>query len=230
MKKIYTVGLAVVAVFAFSVIAAASASAASEWLLDGAAITGTPDPVEATGELLIEDVGTGTQIECSGKFDGTVGPGTLGKIEKILNLTSVEETSNENLAKITKSAIDCKFEAAGLCNVSVGALVWLFSLHLPWATELLLPSPELWVDDITTGAGGEPAYEVSCSTIIGTETDICEGKPGANMKNVTGGVEGVFEENETTNPKGNCSIGGNKSSLTTGKYIITVSSGTLTVS
>jgi hypothetical protein len=43
---------------------------------------GTSDPVEMTGELLLEDTGTGTQIECSVKFDGTVGPGATGKIEK----------------------------------------------------------------------------------------------------------------------------------------------------
>jgi hypothetical protein len=231
MRKIYTVGLAVVAVFAFSVIAAASASAATEWLLEGAAIPSPGDTVETTGELLLEDTGTGTQIECSGKFDGTVGPGATDKIEKILNLAGVEETSNENLAKVTKPAIDCKVEAAGLCNVTVGALIWVFPLHLPWKTELLLPEATLWVDDIVSGTGGEPGYEVSCSTIIGVQTDVCEGKPGSIETNVTGGVEGVFEEAETFNPRGTCSIGGAKTALTVGKGITApTTGGTLTVS
>jgi hypothetical protein len=229
MKKLYTIGLAVVAVFAFSVIAAASALAASEWLLEGAAIT-TADPVETTGELLLADTGTGTEITCSGKFDGTVGPGAADKIEKVLSLGGVEEKF-ENLAKVLVPAVNCSVEKAGLCSVAVGALIVVIPLHLPWTTELLLPEATLWVDDITTGTGGEPGYEVSCNTFIGVQTDVCEGKPGADEKNITGGVEGIFEENETTNPKGNCSIGGAKTALTVGKGITTPNNGgTLTVS
>ena len=142
----------------------------------------------------------------------------------------MEGTSNENLAKVTEPAIDCKVEAPGLCNLTVGALIWLFVVHLPLKTELLLPEATLWVNDITTGTAGEPGYELSCPTLIGIQTDLCEGKPDADMNNVVGGVESVFEENETTNPRGNCSMGGAKSWLTVGKGVMAPSSGTLTVS
>jgi hypothetical protein len=213
-------------VFSFSAVVTTGASAASEWLLEGAAIT-TADPVESIGELLIADTGTGTEITCSAKFDGTAGPGSAGKIEKILSLTGVEEKF-ENLARVLVPAINCSVEKAGLCSLSVGALIVLIPIHLPWTTELLLPEATLWVNDIT---GGEPAYEVSCNTIIGTQTDVCRFKPASDQKNIMGGVEGIFEESESTNPKGSCSVGGEKTNLIVGKFITTPNAGgTLTVS
>lgn len=230
MRKFYTVGLAAIAALAFSVIAVASASAATEWLLNGAAI-GTATEVTTTGELTtLADTGTGTEVKCSGIFDGTVGPGAVDKIEKILNLSKVEETT-ENLAKVVVPAVSCTVVKAGLCSVSVGALIWVIPIHLPWTTSLTLPEATLWVDSITTGTGGEPGYEVSCPTVLGTQTDVCEGKPGAVVTNVTGGVEGVFENNEATNPRGKCSIGGAKTALTLGSGLTALTgAGTLTVS
>jgi hypothetical protein len=59
MKRIHIIGISLIAIFAFSVVVAASASAAitillAEWLVNGAAVT-TTLTVSSSGEFLLED-------------------------------------------------------------------------------------------------------------------------------------------------------------------------------
>jgi hypothetical protein len=210
MRKFYA-GLVFCMVFAFCAIAASAAFAESEWLFNGSAIF-TALPVEWIGEFLWEDMGTGTQILCSAIFVETV-TGKVDEITDIVNLSLVlEETTN--LAGTKVSAISCTIEALGLCLGTVGELVFFIPINLPWKTEILLVGG-VFVDDILPHAGGaNPGYEVSCNTLIGVQTDVCTGTPGADLTNGVSDVSAEFLiEDETLNPSGNCSIGGNKQAL-----------------
>jgi len=212
MKKFYALGLALVAVFAMSSVVASAASAlVSQWLWEGVLIP-APLPVESIGEILISNDSTGTEILCSGAFVGTVGPDAADEITKVTNLSLVEETAT-NLAGQTVRAVSCTFEKAGLCLASVGELVSVIPVNLPWKTEILLDE-NLYIDDFTTGTGGLPGWEVSCNTFLGVQTDKCEGKPGADLENNVAekDVNATFLEEEgpvfLTNPPGECTHGG----------------------
>jgi len=225
------VGLAFAAVFAFAAFSSTSAFAATEWQLNAKAIT-TPTTSTTTGKLLLEDMNSiiKVDIECSGTFDGTVGPGAADEITKVLNSAGAEETG-KNLAGTTVPSINCEIVSKGSCEEANKSKIVVFPIHLPWKSELLLPSGETRVDDLKEGTGGEPGYEITCKAVLlGTVTDVCTGKPGSVMTNETGGVNGVFEEAETFNPAGNCSIGGEKEGLVVGTGLVTSTAGTLTVS
>jgi hypothetical protein len=211
MKKLHIVGIVFGAMLALSAISASAAFAESEWLFNGAAIT-TALPVESSGEILLEDMGTGTQILCSGIFVGTV-TGKTDEITDVVNLSLVlEETTN--LAGTKVSAVSCTIEALGLCLGTVGELVFLIPINLPWKTEILLEGT-VFVDDILPHAGGgNPGYEVSCNTLIGVQTDVCTGTPGVDLENGVSDVLAEFlAEDEELNPPGNCSVGGSKQAL-----------------
>jgi hypothetical protein len=209
MRKLHIVGLVFAAVCALSAIAASAAFAESEWLFNNAAVTNAL-PVETSGEVLISDDGTGTQILCDGIFVGTV-TGKTDQITKVTNLSLVEEETT-NLAGAKVKAINCTVEASGLCSVAVGSLIFVIPVNLPWKTEILLDEGT-FVDDIVNSGAGEPGYEVSCNTVLGIQTDVCTGKPGAVLTNGVSDVLGSFLEEELTNPAGNCSIGGTGQAL-----------------
>src|SRR5580693_1268764 len=212
MRKLHIAGIAFAAVFAFVAFSATSAFAATEWQIAGKAIA-TATESETTGELLLEDMNSLLKVDvlCKGIFDGTVGPGAADTITKILSSAGVEEKA-ENLEKVIVNSINCELMEKGACEEANGSLINVFPVHLPWATELLLPSGELVVDDIKEGTGkGAPGYEITCkSSLLGTVTDTCTGIAGSNMTNGATDVIGKFEEDATNNPPGNCSIGGEK--------------------
>jgi len=96
MKRFYVIGVALVAVLAFSALAAASASATfllAEWLLNGVAIApGAEDLVEIEGEVTLEDregvpVIGNAAVKCSGIFVGTVSSNSQDLITEVLSLT-----------------------------------------------------------------------------------------------------------------------------------------------
>ncbi|HEY5287012.1 MAG TPA: hypothetical protein VIJ50_07900 [Solirubrobacteraceae bacterium] len=209
MRKIKILGLAIVAVCVLGSIAVASASAAPEWLVGGAKMESSL-LVESEGNLLLEDMTLGVDVTCSGKFIGTVGPGAKDLITEVLDL--------EN-----KNPLSCK---ASICE---GELVAVTPVNLPWETELLLITvggKEIMVDMLL----GSPGYSISCKTILGTTKDVCTGATASEEINVTGGVEGVFSENEEITAPGTCEVGGAKSGLVVGSGVSKPDSGTLTVS
>jgi hypothetical protein len=89
MKKLHVVLMALVAVFAFSAVAANSASAEAtllaDWLINGVAPL-TLTSVQFFGILLLKDTKTGTDIHCSGVLDGSVGPSGETEITEVLSL------------------------------------------------------------------------------------------------------------------------------------------------
>ena len=205
MRKLHILALALVAVFAFAAISVASAGA-TEWLLEGLPIT-SPDSVnsELIGFILLQDHGAFTEpaLLCGGTDEGTVGPGAVDT-ETVITVTSCVADSGECKNPIVK-AID-----------------------LPWKTELVLIGAEIR-DKITAGGKGEPGYETTCETFIGTLHDTCKTELGSAkfVKNVVGGVELEFD---AASEPSNCSLGGAKSGLIVGIYLILALTGTLTIS
>ena len=81
------------------------------------------------------------------------------------------------------------------------------------------------LDEIT----GEPGYLVECKIFGIKVDDSCSGNTQTQEKNVTGGVEDTFNENETITPPSNCTVGGTGKGLAVGSGVTTAPAG-LTVS
>jgi hypothetical protein len=201
MKKIQIMGLALVAMFAFSVVAAGSASA-NEWLVKKAAIAaGASVVVNITTKgqtLLLEDTATGTDVLCEGTGKGLVLP--AGK--------DLQETVSVLVA-------DCTLDAVGSCT----KLEAVGGVFLSWETALEEPKAKEWLDKILKGTGGNPGWLVECNSILGKIDDTCtstEGKPQAtNLANET--VELTFLAGE---PLATCSLFGGKTGKVEGPVIL----------
>lgn len=213
MKKLHIIGLTLVAVSALSALFAMSAFAASlpaEWLANGEKIT-TPLAADSVGTLVLSDTKSGITVECSGLFEGTVGPGAADTITKVVGLGAGEELFI--MCTTTVGNILC----------TVGTLAEVMAVNLPWTTEALLATETEFRDDITAGTGGNPGYEVECKGF----KDTCTGVTSAKATNVTGGVEGLFEEKSEN---ATCSIGGAGAGTVRGSGVTSVSGVTLTIS
>jgi hypothetical protein len=193
MKKVQIIGLAMFAMFAFSVVAVSTASALeftlAAWLVNGAAVA-APLPAETTGELLLENTESKGSIVCSGILDGTIGANSLDEITKVLTLGKVE------VGELTGKGIECKGE-----NICTSGEAW--GTKLPWKTEVELDTvspPELFFELIL---GAE--YHILCEALgIENVEETCKA-PEATQEvlNVTGGVEPM----EGATPNGNCGTG-----------------------
>ncbi len=196
MRKIHLLGLALVAVFAFSAIAAGAAFAESEWLVDGSPVlAGEKIHVEMTGTLILEDMGKGspTTVECSGSGLGVVLNGGLDIQEEAV-------------------ATSCK-TLAGTCGSPLAV-----ALNLPWTTEISLATGA-FRDLITGGTGGEPGYEVTC---FGIFHDACLGKTSTGLENMStetpADVLSIFSA--TLSEAGNCNLGGAGEGLVVGEVLV----------
>jgi hypothetical protein len=177
MKKAHVLGLALFAVFAFSVMAVASASATTlQWLAKGEKIT-SPLLSDAEGEIELGNnkaplLGL-VSVLCSGIFDGTVGPGAEDLITEVLNLSNEAIT----LAK----PVSCT-------NVSQCPKPTVAPENLPWLTELELMGTEttpLFLNKILNGGKGEPTWWVMCEEepIVGLAEEECAGPASTNIEN-----------------------------------------------
>lgn len=166
MKKLQVIGLALVAVFAFFAVAAASASAA-EWLADGASIAaGTTVNTDTTGSVVLEDMLSKVAIECKGSGTGTIGSGAADVTSTIVE---------EGCVKAPGSA-ECKNPKAA-------------AIHLPWTTKLT----SLEEDEISNSGAGEPGYEVLCE---GLPTVTCKSSAAENAKVLVHNIAGEKVEIE----------------------------------
>ena len=177
MRKFQLLGVALVAVFAFGVITAVSASAAptfllAEWLVNGATFTGELE-VESVGTILLEDTATGTDIECSGILDGLVSSENgLDRISDVLTLDGVTLIS---LTPLVEPGLACT-TLAGIC---AEPLLW--PLHLPWDTQVeLMEEPAgtflLFVILILDSGAGLPGWYIICMKTFLEPVDECTGK------------------------------------------------------
>ena len=198
MLRIQMIGLALVAALAMSAVAAGSASAAHEFLINGKPIA-KATKIHSLGLLLLTDhnplnnASLETIIHCHGFDAGTVGPGGLDLIESI---------TAELLG--TNDKIHCKFDKAGGCEAS--SLLLALAINLPWHTAIYLDSGGRVRDMIVADGAGEPGYKVFCNApLLGPIVDECKAPLGnTGLKNVAGGVEGIFDafSNNT-----NCKVG-----------------------
>jgi hypothetical protein len=176
MKRIRIIGLAIVAVFALSAVAASGASAFTTWDVEGSPVTA---PVETTSESAagLTLSSGGTTVVCKGTDTGTVEPEGKDKVNTI----------TVNTEK------DCTVTVAGFCE----SLINVKPVNLPWNTKLVGEKED---EILPSTAGKNPGWAVTCSTILGEKTVTCTA-PHAHVEvvNNAGKVETVFKEKVTEN-------------------------------
>jgi len=213
------VGVALIAVFAFSAMAVKSVASAAivtllaEWLLGGKAVEATLS-VQTRGELLLEDkkatLGIKAMLLCSGILDGTIGPDGEDEITEILSLAGVATS----LTALSGTALLCSGQEG--CNTGTeNDEIW--AVKLPWKTLLELVEETGFTgfaDLISAGTAGSPGWYVQCATALGTADDECRSEQGvAEATNVAGGVLATFSEAFTLlveDTNANCSASSEK--------------------
>jgi hypothetical protein len=230
IRKSYVVGLALVAVFAFSSVMVASASAETtllaEWLLNGAAVTGTT-AVETAGEVKVEDnkvpiIGK-VAIDCSFIADGWVDANGLDFISELLTLGKVKVT-----AKLVGTGMLCS-SATGCEAASEGSPIEVWPATEGWETLLVLMENGTFLD-IIHGSG----YEVLCLILGAMVEDECNAtEAGILEQNGTAPNGAEIPAHSIGEPLATCKEGGAASgvneTLTVAKTIPT-GGGELTVS
>jgi methionine-rich copper-binding protein CopC len=196
MRKIQIMGLAIVAVFAFSAFAVSSAFA-HEWLVNKVAVA-TEATVKQSGTLVLNDMGSKVSLECTGTGEGKV-------------LAAGKDTVTA--AKATGCIV-----LEGSCPTPSANPV-----HLPWNTELTTVGTELR-DNITNSGAGEPGWTVTCLGIIKDEcTGPSSTKITNNLTETPVDVTSTFDEGSAP---AHCSLdaAGTKEGLVTGG-LLTVAEG-----
>jgi hypothetical protein len=209
MRKIHLLGLALLAVLALGATMAASAFAApGEWLINGAAFTGTRN-VQTIGLLTLirlkssTNTGILNEVDCEGTFDGTVTQSAAG-VKGTDTITEILNTADEKVTELvepTNLPLNCTVTQTagefGDCNLGP-ASVWpdnLTNAAGPWLTELLeLEANGLVLDGLFGKGvlGEEPGYEVECTTAIGKASQLCEGPTESDLTNGASDVIGIF--------------------------------------
>jgi hypothetical protein len=173
MKKLWFAGLAMFMVVAFSAVATGSASAeVALWLNNGNDIlVNEASETEGTLTLIIDGLFTAT-VECSGIFDGTVGPTGFDEVTSVLNLA--KEALGTALVGLS---VNCEVLAGNSCGAAK-TLAQLWGVNLPWASQLELTSTG--VLDTLGNAGKRAAYEILCENGL---SNLCEGNPDVILTN-----------------------------------------------
>jgi hypothetical protein len=157
MRKIHIVGLALAAVFAFSAFSAAAAFAASEWLVDGAAVPSTAKVhVEQSGTLELWDMKAKVKLLCTGTGLGLVWEKLDTVEEAKANTCTVEEGSCGSPNAVAK--------------------------NLPWNTEIVLVG-SAFRDTLRSSGAGSPGWDVTC---FGFVEDTCLSETGSTLLTVEG--------------------------------------------
>lgn len=191
---------------------ASPATAAPEWLRNGAPITAASQVnlTTGTGRLLFEDTkGAGGQpidVECPFTGKGTIGPVAAGKITEM----------NISLANcVSVSNCGVKPEEASVIN-------------LPWVTEVILVevmTVDLYLMDFLEEAGkGAPGWLIKCGGFDDTCTNNSLTEPAFlelsnETVNMISLVDAAFHPAEQ-NSFFNCSLGGAKAGLNNGLFTI----------
>jgi len=229
MRNIKIVGMALLAVFAFSAFAATSSFASGKILLKGAPIT-SAIPFTMTETLELEDMNaTGPPtILCSGSFDGTIAAGgATSSIAEVLTLAGEALEVGTGKKEYLVECEDMKSICSNPADVVAG--------NMPWSVEIekMAAGAEEYLLTILNITGKVPAYTLDCNSILGLISDTCTAPAvgeQAVMKNEVGGLLAEFSNNETTTPPGDCGVGGDGQGLVVGDGFIVSSSGALTVS
>jgi hypothetical protein len=235
MKKIQILGVALVALFAFSAISASLASAETtllaEWLTGALGEKVTAElAAETSGTLKLSTLVIGinaVEIECVGAFAGTIGPNGTDKITALLNAAKEEisKTALSGLELVCKVLVSVNKE----CGTVGVATADLWALNMPWTTNLELMESGAFLDRIFAGTATkstQPGYEVVClEGGVAVSENTCHNNTSAEQKNVTGDVEGVFsaavgtEKAECTTGEGDLTSTGGLTALVSGETL-----------
>jgi hypothetical protein len=214
MKKIQILGLALVAVFAFSVVAASVASAEitllAEWLINGAPVA-TLTSTEGTGKLILKDAKIGIAMECSGILDGSVGANGEDETTEVLIGSPLAPAS------LTNHIICTGLEGCGAPAEAAPE-------ELPWLTQAELLENGTFGDIVT-----KAKYWSMCNILGILVEEECTVENGLFLiKNLATDVEGEG----TISPLGPCTSGGANSASQTfvAGNLVALLSGTLAVS
>jgi hypothetical protein len=208
MRKIYLLGTALVAVFAFNAVAASGAFALeSVFLVNGVKVakeTSIDSELVAGTELLMEDM----KVPILGAVD--------------LSCTAMDEEGTVGDENNAKFGLITDTEFLTCASLTSGAtLVSIAAVNLPWLTELLLVEGK-FLDDILASPG-RPGYKIVVKTLLGNETDECgSSTKSADIDNTAeNDIVVLFLEIETSE----CSIGGVAAGLNTGEVLTLTLSG-----
>jgi hypothetical protein len=231
MRKYQIFVVAVFAVFAFFVVAAASAFAEApvtllaEWLVNGAAVEENLS-VSAEGTLTLTDLnalkaGIVASALCTGVLMGTVGLSGVDEINELLTVGGVLVP----LVALEGAGLVC--ENSGNCEEP---LAW--AVLLPWPTLLELFEQlvgtvltSFFAILLRTGAAGKPGWYVECLDLGVTVNDECTANTEgvAQATNLAEGIDASFSEEFlllVELPLALCSSSGTESGLVEGLGVI----------
>jgi hypothetical protein len=190
MKKHHILGLAFLAIFAFSAVLAATASAETtllaEWLIKAEPVL-TLTSTKTVGNITLINLVLGVrtaEIFCEGSFIGTVGPNGEGEITEVL-----DKLGNKIGLELVGTSISCESLLGNStfgCNANELAEVWVD--NLPWHSNLFLMENAAFLNQLQ----GSPGYHVICVTT--KVENLCVGETFTQMTNEANDVRGVFEE------------------------------------
>jgi hypothetical protein len=217
MRKIHILGIALVAMFAFSAVVASMASAETtllaDWEINGAIVTANT-ATTAEGEIQLEDTKAKLGVTCSGKFIGTVGANGVDSVTEVQSLTGTAVTLTAPL--LCKSHKFCEESTTDIEASPEG---------LPWTTKAYLTEAGAF-SDLTVKA----SYSTSCLVLgIKVSEECTDENASYELLNVTGGIEAMG----AALPDGNCTTGGSGAGEVTflaGNLLKPTAGGTLTVS
>ena len=227
MRRFEILGVALIAMFAASVVIAAAASAVTfllaEWLAAGAAIT-TAQASDTEGELEFVELNGGgfgvkVKVLCSWILNGTVGPGSEGTVTELLTLsgTAIPKTA------LSGTSLSCTND-----ENCTEALVWA-DLESPWKTELelMIDGTETFFVNLILASG----FYFECLILGITTNELCSATETAvQTTNEAGGlVDQSFSDAFQTLAElnlGNCTAGGNGTTEFIGLTTLLLTSGT----
>ncbi len=182
MGKYRVMLVALLAVFAFSAVAASAASA-HEWLTLGGAAIAKNEAATTTGSWSLRVIkipalegGGELTILCDGQLLGTVGPKGSDTITLVESLTGTEQDK-----------LKCEVSASTNSVCKAGTLVILTPAGLPWSSLLILLGAEVF-DDL---AAKEVGYSTTCAI---TNKCVVSLELPKFVKNVASGSEFEFDE------------------------------------
>lgn len=140
-----------------------------------------------------EDKGNGAAVECTVSGEGSFGPGTADTVT----------------AATASSCVGLKVcEASGVTASAV---------NLPWSGELFEEGGQVR-NKVKVTEGKAPGWAIKCKVFGITVTDTCTGETSTHDLDVAEGVEFAFDEKSAAT---NCTVGGAKTGIITGKGEIT---------
>ena len=228
MKIVKIVG-ALVSVLALGVLAVSAFAADNTvWLCEEKVILGSSSRCLVDSENLeafkFYDLTADSEVECAvGSItnEGWVGPGSEDEITLV-----TFSSPTTNCTPTAKALNLSEAEVTNVCEKVEGVT----PIHMPWATLLLLKAGISYDEIGEQGTNGEPGYELTCKTALGSVADKCEKPAEGNdleVNNLVGSatelplVDVLFTLAPVNSDKERtkCSVGGAESGVLVGEIL-----------